>query len=74
MTSTPADAGSAQVRVRIAPSPTGPLHIGAQMDPNFKYYLDGKVDEAAIYSRSLSAAEIQDMSFRLCCSTIHQCD
>src|SRR5437868_9404459 len=37
MTSPPADAGSAQVRVRIAPSPTGPLHIGTARTALFNF-------------------------------------
>ncbi|MEI7938094.1 MAG: LamG-like jellyroll fold domain-containing protein [Verrucomicrobiota bacterium] len=40
---------------------TRPLHIGAQIDPQtgWYYYSSTMIDEPAIYSRALSAAEIQ---------------
>jgi hypothetical protein len=44
--------------INLYPS-TRPLHIGAQIDPTFNYYSDTLIDELSIYSRVLSAAEIQ---------------
>ncbi len=36
-----------------------PLHIGAQLDPNFTYFSQTMIDELSIYRRALSAGEIQ---------------
>jgi hypothetical protein len=44
--------------VRVKPSAL-PLHIGAQIDPNFTYFSKTLIDGLAIYNRALSAGEIQ---------------
>src|SRR5207248_1680750 len=45
--------------INLFPS-TRPLHIGAQFDPtSYRYYSKLLIDELSIYSRALSAAEIQ---------------
>ena len=38
-----------------------PLHIGAQIDPNYTYFSQTLIDELAIYGRELSAAEIESI-------------
>jgi hypothetical protein len=40
-------------------SNSGPLRIGHIADPNFKAFFKGVIDELGLYSRALSAAEIE---------------
>ena len=46
--------------INLYPS-TEPLRIGAQIDPAWNYYSKAIVDEMSIYSRALSAGEIESI-------------